>query len=57
MTQKPKQTNSEQSKRFIKMARELGEDETGKAFERAVKRVSRQKSAKEPKRPSDSEIR
>ena len=30
-----------QSKRFIEMARELGEDETGEKFERAAKRVTR----------------
>lgn len=30
----------EQSKRFIEAARELSTDETGKAFERAFKRVA-----------------
>jgi hypothetical protein len=38
---KPPPDDPEQSKRFIKAARELGTDETGKAFERAFKKVIR----------------
>jgi hypothetical protein len=44
MPRKPKPPppdDPEQSKRFIKAARELGTDETGEAFERAFKRVIR----------------
>jgi hypothetical protein len=36
---KPKPDDPEQSKRFIKAARELGTDETGEAFERMFKKV------------------
>ena len=36
---KPKLTDKEQSERFKKAARELGVDESGKEFERAVTQV------------------
>lgn len=36
---KPKLTDKEQSERFIETARELGVDESGDAFERAVKKI------------------
>lgn len=36
---KPKPDDAEQSQRFEETARELGVDETGKAFKRAVKAV------------------
>lgn len=41
MPRKPKlpPDDAEQSKRFIEAARELGTDETGKAFERAFEKV------------------
>jgi hypothetical protein len=35
----PKSKDKEQSERFIKTARELGVDESGKEFERALDRV------------------
>jgi hypothetical protein len=38
---KPPPDDPEQSKRFIKAARELGTDETGEAFERVFKKVIR----------------
>ena len=42
LRQKPvSRDDSEQSKRFIEAARELGPDETGEDFERAFKKVSR----------------
>jgi hypothetical protein len=36
---KPKLTDKGQSERFIETARELGVDETGEAFESAVKKI------------------
>ena len=36
---KPKQDDKEQSKRFIKKARELDADETGEVFERVFKKI------------------
>ena len=36
----PKMTKREQSERFIKTARELGVDESGKEFERLFEKVS-----------------
>jgi hypothetical protein len=36
---KPKLTDKEQSERFIETARELGADESGKGFERAVEKI------------------
>ena len=36
---KPKTDDKEQSERFIKKARELQADETGKEFERVVKKI------------------
>jgi hypothetical protein len=46
MTSKPvpPRDDPEQSKRFIDMARELGSDETGDAFERALKKIARRKN-------------
>ena len=36
---KPKLTDKEQSERFKETARELGVDETGKEFERAIGKI------------------
>jgi hypothetical protein len=36
---KPKLDDPEQSERFIKAARELGADESGKSFDKAFKKV------------------
>lgn len=36
---KPKLTDKEQSERFIETARSLGVDESGKEFERALKKI------------------
>jgi hypothetical protein len=36
---KPKPDDPEQSKRFIKAAREFGTDETGHAFDRVFKKI------------------
>ena len=36
---KPKLTDKEQSERFKEIARELGVDESGQAFERAVSKL------------------
>jgi hypothetical protein len=47
---KPPPDDPEQSKRFIKAARELGTDETGEAFERVFKKVALPKNGK-PKPP------
>jgi hypothetical protein len=44
-----KATNKEQSKGFIKAAREHGTDETGKAFERLFKKVVPPKKASKSK--------
>ena len=41
---KDKITEAERSRRFIEKARELGCDETGKAFERAFKKIVRPKA-------------
>lgn len=38
---KPKLTDKEQSERFIETARKLRVDESGESFERAVKKVLR----------------
>jgi hypothetical protein len=48
-----KMTPAEQSERFIKAARELGVDESGKEFERLFKKVVRASA----KRTSDPRIR
>lgn len=47
MTRKPNPTSDDpaQSERFREAARELGPDETGEAFERAFKKVARQKQS------------
>lgn len=45
-----KMTQAEQSKRFIKTAREIGVDETGREFERAFERVLGSKSRMPSKR-------
>jgi hypothetical protein len=37
---KPKPDNPEQSARFIEAAKAAGVDETGKAFEAAIKRIA-----------------
>ncbi len=41
----PKMTKAEQSERFIQAARELGVDETGEEFERAVRSVLKEKQS------------
>jgi hypothetical protein len=41
---KPKLTDKEQSERFIETARELGSDESGRAFDRALDRIVSRKS-------------
>ncbi|MFT3806456.1 hypothetical protein [Arenimonas sp.] len=46
-SKKPKPDDPEQSKRFEETAKELGVDESGKAFEKAMKKV-----AKKPKLPA-----
>ncbi len=43
---KPKPDDPEQSRRFIDAAKAAGVDETGKEFERALKKI-----AERPKRP------
>ena len=43
---KPKEDNPEQSRRFEEKARELGADESGKKFERALTSIAK------PKKPS-----
>ncbi len=40
----PKMTPAEQSERFIKTAQELGVDETGTEFDRALRRVLSKRS-------------
>jgi hypothetical protein len=45
---KRKQDNKEQSERFIEKAREIEADESGKAFERAFKKVSPPKKPHPP---------
>ncbi len=42
-TIKPKDEDKEQRERFIKAARAIGVDESGKEFEAAVKRIVRPK--------------
>jgi hypothetical protein len=51
MKSKSKQVDPEQSKRFIDMARELGPDETGEKFKRALGKIAKVKPAtkSEPK--------
>jgi hypothetical protein len=46
------QDDSEQSRRFIDMARELGADETGEAFDRAFKKVARRLPREPKERPA-----
>lgn len=41
-----KKDNPEQSRRFEEKARELGSDESGKSFERALKKIAPPKKAK-----------
>jgi hypothetical protein len=42
---KPKQTDKEQSKRFIEKGRELEADESGEAFEQVFKKILPPKKA------------
>jgi hypothetical protein len=52
MTEKTKKAapdNPEQSRRFEEKARELGSDESGKAFEKAFKKIAQRKISS-PKR-------
>lgn len=44
---KTKLSDKEQSRRFIETARELGVDESGKAFEKAVDKIIRRKSTED----------
>lgn len=41
---KPKKDDPEQSQRFVETARELETDETGKRFDRVLKKVARSPS-------------
>jgi hypothetical protein len=41
---KPKQDDPKQSKRFVKMAREIGTDERPEAFEKAFTKVAPKRS-------------
>jgi hypothetical protein len=55
MPRKPKPPppdDPEQSKRFIKAAREIGTDESPEAFERVFKRIIRAREAPKPAAPS-----
>lgn len=45
-----KPDNPEQSKRFIEKAKELGADESGEAFERALKKIVPAKDSLTPPR-------
>lgn len=47
---KPKVSDKEQSDRFIETARELGVDESGEAFERALDRIVKQDAKEFPRR-------
>jgi hypothetical protein len=47
---KAKPDNKAQSERFIKAAKELGADESGQAFERAMDSLLQRKTARPPKR-------
>ena len=40
--QKPKETQKEQSARFIETARKIGVDETGNEFDRALQKITSQ---------------
>lgn len=49
MSDRKKQDNPEQSRRFEEKARELGADESGKKFERVFKKIApMKKGAKKP---------
>ncbi len=50
MAKTPKKDDPEQSKRFVEAAKELGSDESGKSFDRAVKNMVSTKRKKESKR-------
>ena len=43
---KPRQDNPEQSKAFVDMAREIGADESGQAFRKALKKIAPSKRDK-----------
>jgi hypothetical protein len=42
---KPRQDNPEQSKAFVDMAREIGADETGREFRKALKKIAPKKAS------------
>jgi hypothetical protein len=44
---KPQPDDSEQSKRFIELAEQVGADEDAEALERAFKKISRDKKEKD----------
>jgi hypothetical protein len=50
MPSKPPPDDPEQSKRFIKAAREIGTDESPEAFERVFEKIVRPKHPRTPKR-------
>ena len=43
-TKKPKETQKEQSERFIEAARNIGVDESGKEFERTIRKIVKKKN-------------
>lgn len=45
-TTKPKDEDKEQRERFIKAARAIGVDESGKEFEAALKKITRTQTSK-----------
>ncbi len=51
---KPKFTDKAQSERFIEAARELGIEETGETFERAVSKIAAPRSSAKQLKPARS---
>jgi hypothetical protein len=47
-------TQAEQSARFIEVAKKIGADESGKAFEKAFKKIVRKKNSSKERTPPDS---
>lgn len=50
----PTRDDPEQSRRFAEAARELGPDETGEAFDRAFKKITKRPFIKPPHPPKTS---
>jgi hypothetical protein len=50
---KPPSDDPEQSKRFIKAAREIGADESPEAFERVFRKIVRSKPPPKPSKAKD----